>query len=181
MSARAAGAPAAAADRSTLRKGPAESDRALPLRPFSVAEDVDAEDVDLSSFVAEECSEAAGNQRERLSAWGAIGAPIVVRHDQEEVLGVRSDVRLPQILEVMVVRRGPATLNLGDDASPMREFEHKVRPRAGDEPLLRGQYDLLAKAEPVLSKREKCACTAVLDVMSSQVVQPGDGWAFPDR
>jgi hypothetical protein len=56
--------------------------------------------------------------------------PVGVRHDQEEVLGAGRDVGLPQVLEVVVVGRGAAALDLRDDAAARGEGVAEVRSAA---------------------------------------------------
>ena len=90
----------------------------LDLRGAAVAEDVDADDVDLASRITEERSEAADDAGVGVLPGGAGLVPVRVRHDEEEVLRVGRDVGLPEVLEVVVVGRGAAPLDLGDDAAP---------------------------------------------------------------
>jgi hypothetical protein len=49
---------------------------------------MDAEDVDLSTRVAEECTQAAGHEGEGLFACSAVGTPIVVGDDEEQMVCV---------------------------------------------------------------------------------------------
>jgi hypothetical protein len=61
----------------------------------SVAEYVDADDIDFSPWVAKEGPESAGDDGERLLARRAILTPVAIRDQEEEVLGVGCDVGLP--------------------------------------------------------------------------------------
>jgi len=76
---------------------------------------VGAEYVDFSSRVAEERAESARDDLERPLTSGPVGLPVVRRNNQEEVMSVRRNVRFPEVLEVVVVRRRPAALYLSDD------------------------------------------------------------------
>jgi len=69
------------------------------------------------------------------------------------MVGVGRDVRLPEILQIMVVGGRTAPLDLGDDPATGAEAEEKVRPRLRDEPSLRSQHHLLA--EPKLNPEEE--------------------------
>src|SRR5450756_2592607 len=68
----------------------------------AVAEDVDADDVDLTSRITEERAEADEDPGVWVFACGAGLVPVGVGDDEEEVLGVGGDVGLPEVLEVVV-------------------------------------------------------------------------------
>ena len=51
-----------------------------------------AEHVDFSAWIAEERSQPPGDDLERTLPWRAVLLPVVARHDQEQVLGVRRRV-----------------------------------------------------------------------------------------
>lgn len=63
------------------------------------------------------------------------------------MLGVDGDMRLPHVLEVMVVRRRTAALDLCDDAAASSELKEEVRSSLRYEACLRGQDYLLPEAE----------------------------------
>lgn len=66
---------------------------------------------------------------------------------------VGRDVRLPEILQIMVVGGRTAPLDLRDDPSTGAETEEEVRSRLSHEPSLRSQHHLLA--EPELDSEEE--------------------------
>ena len=68
----------------------------------AVSEDVDADDVDLTSRITEERAEADEDPGVGVFASGAGLVPVGVGDDEEEVLGVGRDVGLPEVLEVVV-------------------------------------------------------------------------------
>lgn len=113
----------------------------------AVAEDVEADHVDLAARVSEEGAEPGQHPVERPLPGRAGLVPVGVGDDQEEVLGVRSDVRLPDVLEVMVVGGGAATLDLGDDSAPGAQGVDEVGPCLGDKPVARGEDHLLPEAQ----------------------------------
>src|SRR5450830_1462270 len=113
----------------------------------AVAEDVDADDVDLTSRITEERAEADEDPGVGVFASGAGLVPVGVGDDEEEVLGVGGDVGLPEVLEVVVVGRGPAALDLGDDPAAGAQAVDEVGARMGDESVAGCQDDFLAEPE----------------------------------
>jgi hypothetical protein len=108
---------------------------------------VQAEDVDLASWVTEERAESSQYVAVGMFADAAALLPVDVGHDEEQVLGVRGDVGLPQVLQVVVVGGGPSALDLNDDPAAGPEAADEVGSGAGDETVLRREDDLLAEPE----------------------------------
>lgn len=159
-----------------IRRGPAEIYDELRLdevtsRASSVGEDVCAEDVDLPPGVPEEGAEASCHQLERTFTSRAIGPPVVPRNDQEQVVGVGRDVRLPEILQIVVVGGRTAPLDLGDDPSSRAEAEEEVRSRLSHESSLRSQDHLLAEPELKLEEERE----VVLDRLTPSPVDVDGG------
>jgi len=164
----------------TLRTHPSSQSQGRALRPGvsagagqrsdgpAVAEDMEADDVDLASGIAEERSQAKQDPGVGVLACSAGLVPVGVRDNEEQVLGIRSDVRLPEVLEVVVVRRGATALDLGDDAAARSEAVDEIRPCVGDEAVAGGEYDFLAETEVFPQEagddRLDCAALSAVDV-----------------
>lgn len=118
----------------------------------SVAEDMDAENVDLATRVAEECTHPPDHLRVRPFANDTAFVVKLLRNDQKQVMSVRGDVRLPEVLEVVVVRSGATAFNFRDDPAVRRHPEEEVRTALGDEPVLRSQYHFASEAQLILEK-----------------------------
>lgn len=115
----------------------------------AVAEHMSACYVDLAPRISEERSQPSPYEWERLLAHGTVGAEVHVRHDQEQMMGSRADMCLPDVLQVVVVRRGPASLDLREHATLWTERIEEVRPRPCDQPVLWREDDLLSEVELV--------------------------------
>ena len=89
-----------------------------------------AEDVNLRAGVPEEGTDPPGDDLERALSRGAVGLPVVVRDDEEEVVGVGGDVRLPQILQVVVTSTS-AMIPAGAEAGRRSSVTPASRTRAG--------------------------------------------------
>ena len=66
------------------------------------------------------------------------------------MLDVWGDMRLPDVLEVVVVRHRPAALHLGDDALARPEAEEEVRSRPGEYAVLVGQQNFFVEPQVLL-------------------------------
>ncbi len=71
------------------------------------------------------------------------------------MLGIRCDMSLPKILQVVVVGRRSTSFNLGENSSSWRDPIEEVRSRASDETILRCQNDLFVEAEVRYEERRK--------------------------
>ncbi len=111
-----------------------------------------AEDIDLATGVTEEAAQTAYDTVVRVFACSAGFVPVRVGHDEEEVLGIVRDVRLPEVFEVMVVRRRASALYLRDDTPARAEWEDEVGSCPCDEAVVGRQHNLGAKPELVLEK-----------------------------
>ena len=63
------------------------------------------------------------------------------------------DVGLPQVLEVVVVRRGAAALDFGDDPAARAQGVDEVGTRVGDKALAGREDDFLPEAEVLAQHR----------------------------
>jgi hypothetical protein len=109
-----------------------------------------ADDVDLTAGIAEEGAEATSDDAERAFAGAAIWLPVVHRNDEEQVVCIGGDVRLPEILKVVIVGRRASSLDLGEDPASAIEPEEEVRASLGDETVLRGQDDFFTETQLVV-------------------------------
>ena len=119
----------------------------------SIGEDVCCQDVDLPPGVPEEGAESSCHYLERAFPSRAIGLPVVTRDDEEQMVRVGRYVRLPDVLQIMVVGGRTAPLDLGDDPATRSEAEEEVGSRLRHEPGLSGEDHLLA--EPKLEKKKR--------------------------
>lgn len=78
---------------------------------MAVAEDMKAHDVDLATRVPEERCKSIAHAEEGTLANTACRRPVRVWNDQEQMLGIRRDMGLPAVLEVVVVVDCAAPLN----------------------------------------------------------------------
>ena len=69
------------------------------------------------------------------------------------MLCIGGDVGLPQVLEVVVVRRGAAALDFGDDPAARAQGVDEVGTRVGDEALAGREDDFLPEAEVLAQHR----------------------------
>ena len=92
-----------------------------------------------------------GHNLERTLPGRPVRLPVVPRHDQEQVMRIRRQVRLPQILEIVVVGGGSTALDLGDHSTPWPQTEEEVRSSLRHEAALRRQHHLFA--EPSSTRR----------------------------
>ncbi len=115
-----------------------------------VAEDVTRQDIDLATWVAEERAHPVGHPQEGPFSRSAALAPVRIRNDEEEMLDILRDVRLPDVFEVMVVRHRSAPLYLGDDPLTVGQLEVEVRAGFGDDPGLRLEEHFLFESQDPL-------------------------------
>lgn len=112
----------------------------------TVSEDVEAHDVNLATRITEEGAESMGDPEKRPLAGQAIWPPIRERDDQEQVLRVRRNMSLPQVLEVMVVGDGGSRTRRCPDSAPSTEPEVEVWTSRCRESLILSETDLLLVA-----------------------------------
>lgn len=127
---------------------------------------MDAENVNLSSRFPEESTQASGHNTERSLSRRAVRLPIVVRDDQEQVMRICGDVRLPQVLEIVIVGRRPTPFDLSQDASSLSDREEEIRACLCDQSALRGEHHL--RAEPQVLAQERCE--VILDRFARRAV-----------
>ena len=91
--------------------------------------------------------------------------PVSVRNDQEEMLRIGRDVGLPKVLEVVVVRRRPTSLYLGEDPATRAEPIVEVGAGCGDEAVLRRNTTSSRTPSCSRSSSETIFCTALLGAL----------------
>ena len=60
---------------------------------------------------------------------------------------VGREVRLPQILQIVIVGRGPTSLNLGENSAAPAQIVEEVRARASDEVIVGPKHHFLVEGQ----------------------------------
>ena len=112
-----------------------------------VRKDVGALDIDLSACIAEEGTDTPRHDLERALTSRPVRLPVVPRNDQEQMMRIRRPMCLPQVFEVVVVRRSSTALDLSDHPAPRSQTEEEVRSSLRDEAALGRQDHLFAELQ----------------------------------
>lgn len=84
-----------------------------------------AQDVNLAALIPEKRAKTLHHPEERLVTGRTVWLPVRQGNHKKQVLRIQRHVRLPEVLEVVVVQRRPATLDLGEDATPVVQTKER--------------------------------------------------------
>jgi len=118
----------------------------------SIAEYVQADDIYFATGIPEEGCEPATHPAEWLLTRRTVLGPIGIGDDQEEMLGISTDMGFPKVLNVVIVVDSSTPLYLSEDSPTRPNWVVEVRSGSRHDPHVSGEEDLLL--EPELSPKQ---------------------------
>ena len=112
-----------------------------------IGEDVRAQDVDLPTGISEEGTDPPRHNLEGTLSGRPVCLPIVPRDDQEQMVRIRRQMRLPKVLEIVIVRGGSPSLDLSDHPAPGPQSEEEVRSSLSHEAALGSKHHLFTEPQ----------------------------------